>query len=79
MIISSCNEINFVPNTYDDEPFYKGEISMRKVVLRMKELFTYDVMKKIVDSNGDKESDDLKLNYTLRTINRLVHKDKCEQ
>ena len=63
---------------YYDEPFYKGEVSMRKVVLRMKEQFTYDVMKKLVDSNGNKKNATLKLNCTLRTVNHLILKYKNE-
>ena len=51
---------------------------MRKVVLRMKEQFTYDVIKKLVDSNGNKKNAALKLNCTLRTVNRLILKYKNE-
>ena len=51
---------------------------MRKVVLRMNELFKFEVIKKLVDSNGNKKNAALKLNCTTRTINRLILKYKNE-
>ena len=45
---------------------------MRKVVLRMNEQFKYEIIKKLVDSNGNKKNAALKLNCTVRTINRLI-------
>ena len=51
---------------------------MRKVVLRMKEQFTYDIIKKLANSNGNKKNAALKLNCTLRTVNRLILKYKKE-
>lgn len=45
---------------------------MRKVVLRMNESYKYDVIKKLVDTNGNKKNAAMKLNCTVRTINRLI-------
>ncbi len=45
---------------------------MRKVELRMNESFKYEVIKKLVDSNGNKKRAALKLNCSVRTINRLI-------
>lgn len=47
---------------------------MRKVELRMNELFKYETIKKLVDTNGNKKAAALKLNCTVRTINRLIIK-----
>lgn len=46
---------------------------MRKVDLRMNELYKYDVIKKLVDTNGNKKNAALKLNCSTRTINRLIN------
>lgn len=51
---------------------------MRKVYLRMNEQYKYDVIKKLVDSNGNKKNAALKLNCTIRTINRLIIRYKAE-
>ena len=51
---------------------------MRKVNLRMNEQFKYDVIKKLVDSNGNKKNAAIKLNCSLRTVNRLIFKYKSE-
>ena len=51
---------------------------MRKVVLRMKEQYKYEIIKKLVDTNGNKKNAALKLNCTLRTINRLIILYKTE-
>ena len=51
---------------------------MRKVVLRMNEQYKYDVIKKLVDTNGNKKNAALKLNCSVRTINRLIIKYKNE-
>ena len=51
---------------------------MRKVDLRMNEQLKYDVIKKLVDSNGNKKNAAIKLNCSLRTVNRLVVKYKEE-
>ena len=51
---------------------------MRKVDLRMNEQFKYVVIKKLVDSNGNKKNAAIKLNCSLRTVNRLIIKYKME-
>ena len=51
---------------------------MRKVDLRMNEQLKYDVIKKLVDSNGNKKNAAIKLNCSLRTVNRLIVKYKEE-
>ena len=51
---------------------------MRKVELRMNELEKYEVIKKLVDTNGNKHRAAIKLNVTIRTINRLIKKYKEE-
>lgn len=44
----------------------------------MNEQYKYDVIKKLVDSNGNKKSAALKLNCSLRTIHRLILKYKSD-
>lgn len=51
---------------------------MRKVELSMKEEKQYNVIKKLVDSNGNKKRVAVKLGCTLRHINRLIIKYKKE-
>lgn len=51
---------------------------MRKVSLRMNEKYKYDVIKKLVNTNGNKMNASIKLNCSLRTINRLISKYKLE-
>ena len=45
---------------------------MRKVELTMKENYKYQVIKKLVESNGNKSNAAIKLNCTVRNINRLI-------
>ena len=49
---------------------------MRKIELGMNELEKYEVIKKLVDTNGYKHRAANKLDVTLRTINRLIKKYK---
>ena len=49
---------------------------MRKVELRMNELKKYDVIKELVDHNGNKKRAALKLGITERQVNRLIIKYK---
>lgn len=49
---------------------------MRKVELRMNELRKYEIIKKLVDTNGNKKSAALKLGCTIRSVNRLIVKYK---
>ena len=51
---------------------------MRKVELTMNEHYKYDVIKKLVDTNGNKLNASLKLNCSIRHINRLIKKYKDE-
>lgn len=45
---------------------------MRKVELRMKELNKYEVIKELVDHNGNKIRAKEKLGLSIRQINRLI-------
>ena len=45
---------------------------MRKVELRMNEQNKYEIIKKLVDTNGNKKRAATKLGCTVRTINRLI-------
>lgn len=56
-------------------------VIMRKVDLKMNENYKYDVIKKLVDSKGNKLRAAKKLNLTKRQINRLiaVYKTKGKQ
>ena len=51
---------------------------MRKVILRMNEQYKYEVIKKLVESDGNKKNAAIKLNCSLRTINRLISKYKSK-
>ncbi|MGL5915666.1 MAG: helix-turn-helix domain-containing protein, partial [Culicoidibacterales bacterium] len=44
----------------------------------MNELQKYDIIKKLVDTNGNKKRAAKKLNCTIRTIDRLIKKYKLE-
>ena len=45
---------------------------MRKVELRMNEQNKYEIIKKLVDTNGNKKRAANRLGCTVRTINRLI-------
>ena len=45
---------------------------MRKVELRMKELNKYEIIKELVDHNGNKIRAKEKLGLSIRQINRLI-------
>lgn len=49
---------------------------MRKVELRMKELKKYEVIKELVDHNGNKERASIKLGISRRQVDRLIIKYK---
>ena len=51
---------------------------MRKVDLRMNEQYKYEVIKKLVDTHGNKKNAAIKLNCTVRTIDRLIIRYKAE-
>ena len=45
---------------------------MRKVELRMNEEYKYNVIKELVDHNGNKNRAAMKLGLSIRQINRLI-------
>lgn len=45
---------------------------MRRVELSMTEEFKYNVIKKLVETKGNKKTAELKLGCTRRTINRMI-------
>ena len=45
---------------------------MRKVVLTLKEQYKYDIIKNLVDTNGNKNTAAKKLGLSIRQINRLI-------
>ncbi|MCX8167277.1 MAG: ISNCY family transposase [Candidatus Micrarchaeota archaeon] len=45
---------------------------MRKVVLRVNEQHKYDIIKKLVETNGSKERAAIKIGCTVRQVNRLI-------
>ena len=49
---------------------------MRKVELRMNELKKYEIIKKLVETNGNKKRAAIKIGCTVRTVNRLILKYK---
>lgn len=51
---------------------------MKKVNLRMNEQFKYDIIKNLVDNNGNKKIAASKLNCSVRNINRLIAKYNLE-
>ena len=53
---------------------------MRKVELRMKELNKYEVIKELVDHNGNKLRAKERLGLSIRQINRLIkiYKEKAK-
>ena len=77
MIMSQCIDIDFVP-IYDTIDLAREVNTLRKVLLRMNELYTYTIIKKVVDTNGNKRNAASKLNCTIRTVNRLIIKYKTE-
>lgn len=49
---------------------------MRKVELRMNEKKKYSIIKKLVETNGNKKRAAIKIGCTVRTVNRLIAKYK---
>lgn len=45
---------------------------MRKVILKMREEYKYEVIKELVDHNRNKNHAALKLGLSVRQINRLI-------
>ena len=52
----------------------RGLHRMKRINLRMNEQQKYDVIKSLIDHNGNKKAAALKLGCTLRTINRMIIK-----
>lgn len=48
-------------------------IKIRKVELRMNEMEKYEVIKKLVDTNGNKKRAAITLGCSVRTVNRLIN------
>ena len=51
-------------------------MQVRKVKLNMNEEYKYKIIKKLVETNGNKKAAAVKLNCTVRTVNRLIKKYK---
>lgn len=51
---------------------FAGEELMRKVELRMNEQQKYDIIKKLVESNGNKQTAAVRLGCSYRNVNRLI-------
>ena len=49
---------------------------MKEVKLRMKEQEKYEIIKELVDHNGNKKRAKEKLGLTIRQVNRLIKKYK---
>lgn len=45
---------------------------MKKVELRIMEQIKYEIVKNLIDNNGNKKSAAIKLGITLRQVNRLI-------
>ena len=58
---------------YDTPITLMGGIIIRKVELNMNEQNKYDVVKTLVDHNGNKQRAALKLGITVRHLNRLIN------
>lgn len=59
-------------STFDTISPIQMEVNMRKVELRMNEDHKYEIIKKLHDSGGNKKSAAIKLNCTVRSVNRLL-------
>ena len=57
---------------YDTLIKLMGGIIIRKVELRMNEQEKYEIIKKLVDDNGNKLRAAQKLNLSIRQVNRLI-------
>jgi len=45
---------------------------MRKVELRMNEEYKYKIIKKLVETNGNKKAAALRIGCTIRNVNRMI-------
>ena len=66
----------FKNSCYDITSSLSGGYAMRKVELRMNEENKYLIIKKLVETDGNKNRAAIKLNCTVRTVNRLILKYK---
>ena len=53
---------------YSKPHIFIGGLMMRKVDLRMNELKKYEIIKKLVETNGNKKRAAIKLGCSLRTV-----------
>lgn len=51
---------------------------MRKDQLRMNENYKYEMIKKLIESDGNKKAAAIKLKCSMRHLNRLIKKYHCE-
>ena len=72
----SCIQDIFKNLCYDITSLLLGGCCMRKVELRMNEENKYLIIKKLVETNGNKNRAAIKLGCTVRTVNRLILKYK---
>ena len=56
--------------------YFKRYFDMRKVLLNMNEQQKYEIIKSLVENNGNKDRAALKLGCTKRHVNRLIQKYK---
>ena len=63
MIMSQCINIDFVP-IYNTISLAREVNTLRKVLLRMNELNTFTIIKKLVDTNDNKRNAASKFNCT---------------
>ena len=66
----------FQENVSNDIIHHQEVITIRKVELRMNEQEKYDVIKELVDHNGNKNHAAVKLHLSRRQIDRLIIKYK---
>lgn len=64
---------------YDILSDFREDIpEMKRIELRMNEQEKYEVIKSLVDHNGNKHAAAVKLGCTVRTVNRLIQRYKKE-
>ena len=73
--MSQCVLRENVPELYN---LPRRRIQMREVPLRMNEQAKYEAIKRLVETGGNKKRCAVKLNITVRQVNRLINKYKGE-
>ena len=53
-------------------------ITLKRVDLNMKEKNIYEIIKKLVDTNGNKNRVAIRLGFSVRYVNKLIQKFKTE-